>query len=283
MKTTTLPVASLEVCDRTRVRDQKPKDGTDIVLEYAEAYECGLITEPLDVFNEKGTERYIVADGEHRLLALRRAKVKQVECRLHDGDEIAALDFAIGCNQKHGVRRTERDKYHALARIMETSLRSKYRTDTELSEKLGVSIATVKRYKAQWRNSEGGDDRVQEKKKNAQATAQKHHPTKNGNSSRELLHASDSSKEIPAPTRTEPKNPSVQWVQHPEQHKPVPAPVIHVPINDSGELITDFTDALFLFQELPPAAEFRGLLNGQLNWDHVEHAHQWLTDLLGER
>jgi hypothetical protein len=287
MKTTTLPVSALEVCDRTRVRHQKPKDGTDIVQEYAEAYQCGLILEPLDVFREKGTERYIVADGEHRLLALRRAKIKQIDCRLHEGDEIAALDFAIGCNQAHGVRRTERDRYHALARIMETSLRDKYRTDTELSEKLGVSIATVKRYKAQWRNSDGGDERTQEKKGKARARAEKHTSQPKANGSREPFHASDSSREIPAPTGTEPKNEPVQLVQHPEQHKPVsifvPPEKAHVSNPSDAELITDFTDAMLLFEELPPAGEFRGLLNGQLNWDHVERAHQWLTDLLAER
>ena len=177
MKTVTLPVSALEVCDRTRVRHQKPKDGTDIILEYAEAYQCGLILEPLDVFREKGTERYIVADGEHRLLALRRAKIKEVECRLHEGDEVDALDFAIRCNRTHGVRRTKADIYHAFKRIKETPrLRDKYRTDTELSEQLGISIRTVKSYGAEWRNSDGGDARVRAQKEKAQERAATHAP-----------------------------------------------------------------------------------------------------------
>ncbi|KKK89186.1 hypothetical protein LCGC14_2735620, partial [marine sediment metagenome] len=66
---TTLPVLSLEVCDQVRVRNQKPKINSDVVQEYAEAYQLGKIDEPLDVFQEQGTERYIVADGENRLLA----------------------------------------------------------------------------------------------------------------------------------------------------------------------------------------------------------------------
>ena len=291
MKTTTLAVSSLEVCDRTRVRHQKPKDSSDIVQEYAEAYECGQILEPLDVFREHGTERYIVADGEHRLLALRRAKIKQIECRLHEGDEVAALDFAIGCNQAHGVRRTERDKYHALVRIMETALRDKYRTDTELSEKLGVSIRTIKRYKVEWRNSEGGDEQVQAKKKNAQARAEKHHPGNvtrvmsngGGTVTRVTVHASDSSTDIPETTRTEPKNPPAQTVPVARTEQRQPPPETHTHSESDAALIVDFTDAMLLFNELPPAGEFRGLLNGQLNWDHVEHAHQWLTDLLAER
>lgn len=193
MRLVTLPVAALEVCDRTRVRAQKPRANSEIVAEYAEAYECGLITEPLDVFRENGTERYIVADGEHRLLALQRAKIAKVECRLHEGDEIAALDFAIGCNQAHGLRRTERDRYHAFVRMMETSLRSKYRTDTDISDKLGVSIRTVKRYRAQWRDSEGGDTAQKEQ---ARATAEKHNPQKAGNMTRVMSRVSSDTSSV---------------------------------------------------------------------------------------
>lgn len=175
MQTTTLKVAQLEVCDRTRVRYQTPKTASDIVQEYADAYRCGLLLHPLDVFREKGTERYIVADGEHRLLALKAAKIEEVDVLLHEGDEIAALDFAIGCNQTHGLRRTKLDRYRAFTRIMETpALRSKYRTDTDLADKVGISIRTVAEYKAQWRDSESGDKRVRATKEKARSKAEKH-------------------------------------------------------------------------------------------------------------
>ena len=187
-----IPVANLETCDRVRVRHQRPRDGSELVLEYAEAYQCGLITEPLDVFREKGSERYIVADGENRLLALRRAKIKEVECRVHEGDEIDALDFATQCNQKHGLRRTKADIVHALTRILETPrLRSKYRTDTDLSEHLGISIASVKRYKALWREDEKGDDPapVRKAKTASRQTAAKHTSTPAVNGSIEPFQA----------------------------------------------------------------------------------------------
>lgn len=173
-ETVTLSVRALEVCPRTRVRKQAPIAGSDIVIEYAEAYRAGLIVEPLDVFREKGTERYIVADGEHRLLALLRAKIAQVECRLYEGDEVDALDFAMGCN-RHGLRRTREDLYFAFVRIMETPrLRKKYATDVGITDRLGISTATVTRYRAQWRDSEGGDASVRAKKEKARETAAKH-------------------------------------------------------------------------------------------------------------
>lgn len=182
MKTVEMNLADLELCDRTRVRKYKPSENSEIVDEYTEAYRCGLIVEPLDVFQEKGTERYLVADGEHRLLALRRAKISKVDVRLHDGDEVAALDFAIDCNQKHGLRRTKHDRFHAFERIMETPLKDKYRTDTELSEKIGVHKNTIFNYKVQWRNSESGDKETRRKKEKAKDSAAQN--TKNGHEAR---------------------------------------------------------------------------------------------------
>jgi hypothetical protein len=174
VKLVKLDVACLEACDRTRVRAHKPNENSDIIHEYAEAYECGLMLDPLDVFCEKGTERYIVADGEHRLLALRRAKIKEVSVRLHEGDEIDALDFALGCNHAHGLRRTKADKMHAFKRIMETpTLRDRYRTDTDLSERIGVAKRTIAGYKVEWRNSEGGNKSARKAKTAAKENAEK--------------------------------------------------------------------------------------------------------------
>lgn len=196
-----MKVAALETCDRVRVRALRPKDGSDVVLEYADAYRCGLITEPLDVFREKGTERYVVADGENRLLALRAAKIAEVPVRLHEGDEVAALDFAIGCNQTHGLRRSKADKYHAFARIMETSeLRDKYRTDTELSEKVGVSKRTIADYKVEWRNSESSSKPARRAKEKAQTTAHKH----NGVEHREVKKADPAPRAAKPATRAKP-------------------------------------------------------------------------------
>lgn len=184
-----LPVDALEICGRIRVRNQKPKDGSDLVLEYAQAYEAGQILEPLDVFREKGTERYIVIDGEHRLLALRRLKRKEIECRVREGDEVDALRFGMGCNWKHGLRRTAADTYHLFTLLKETPrLDEEFRTDQQISELIGISVPTVTRYKLKWRESEGGSTRIRAKKEKAQAKAKKHTPTKIANSSRDEFH-----------------------------------------------------------------------------------------------
>lgn len=214
MSVTTMNVADLELCDRTRVRKVKPNVNSDVVEEYADAYRCGLIVEPLDVFQEKGTERYIVADGEHRLLALQRAKIKQVDVRLRTGDEVAALDYAIGCNHAHGVRRTKADKYHAFERIMETPLKDKYRTDTDLAEKIGVSKATIARYKVDWRNSESSDRQTRRKKEAAKESAEKNTPKKLNGTKHEAVSRRDTPK--PAP-KAAPKDEESGWTKADEK------------------------------------------------------------------
>lgn len=171
MKLVKLSVNALELCDRTRSRKLKPKEGSDIVQEYAEAYQAGLILEPLDVFCEKGAERYIVADGEHRLLALRRAKIKEADCRLREGGEVDALRFALTTNQAHGLRLTKEDRYYRFCRIKETALEKEFRTDRDLADAIGVSERTIQRYNVDWRNSQSGDKRTRRKKQQAQESA----------------------------------------------------------------------------------------------------------------
>lgn len=290
MELVKLRVADLEVCDRTRVRKIKPKENSEIVIEYAEAYECGLITAPLDVFRERGTERYTVADGEHRLLALRRAGIETVECRLHEGDEIAALDFAISCNQSHGLRRTKADKYHAFCQIMETpALRAKYRTDTELSEKIGVSIPTIQRYKAEWRNSEGGDARVRARKDKARESAAKNTPktvtAREGTLSNDKVQVPERTQENPPATRIDvPQKRELTNEQRRiarevrEAHR---ASAPSKPRVDRQRVVRVRQTIGALRAELPPPEEF--VATGEVNWADIEALHDWCTAVLENR
>jgi ParB-like chromosome segregation protein Spo0J len=281
VEVTTLPVANLEISPRVRVRKIAPKDGSDVVLDYAEAYQAGQITEPLDVFQEKNTERYLVADGEHRLLALIRAKVKQVECRVHEGEEIDALRFATGCNQKHGLRRTKADIYHALSRIMETKLRDEFRTDTQLSEQLGISLASIQRYKAMWRESEGGSAPVRAKKEAAKVNGKKHRPIaqtkKKRNIASEEFQATEKKEKKSEPTRAEPP------MAKPETPPKVASkPAQESPSRPSQIVLSDFRRGLGFLCDLPPGADIASALNDS-DWKHVERVHSLLADLLSRK
>ena len=84
----------------------------DTVADYAEAMERGDNFPPVTVFTDG--EEYYLADGFHRVEALRRIGRKGVTVELRDGDYKAALLYALKANSTHGLRRTNADKRHAL-------------------------------------------------------------------------------------------------------------------------------------------------------------------------
>jgi len=82
------------------------------VADYAEALADGAKFPPVIVFYDGN--RYIAADGFHRIHAVRRTGVSQIECDIRKGSKADALKFALGCNAHHGLRRTNADKRHAV-------------------------------------------------------------------------------------------------------------------------------------------------------------------------
>ncbi len=82
------------------------------VTEYAEALADGAKFPPVIVFHDG--DRYIAADGFHRIHAAIRNGATQIECDVRKGNKSDALKFALGCNAHHGLRRTNADKRHAV-------------------------------------------------------------------------------------------------------------------------------------------------------------------------
>ena len=84
----------------------------DTVQDYADAMERGDRFPAVTVFTD-GAEYYL-ADGFHRVEALRRIGKRAVVAELQEGDFKAALLYALKANSTHGLRRTNADKRHAL-------------------------------------------------------------------------------------------------------------------------------------------------------------------------
>ncbi len=84
----------------------------DTVQDYADAMERGDRFPAVTVFSD-GAEYYL-ADGFHRVEALRRIGKRAVVAELREGDFRAALLYALKANSTHGLRRTNADKRHAL-------------------------------------------------------------------------------------------------------------------------------------------------------------------------
>ena len=107
-----LPVAEIEATAATQVRVKKPED--KLVKEYAEAMSAGSIFPPIAVFAETGSKRYLLADGFTRLESTKQIKCETITCLVRKGGVREALEFALGANDDHGQRRTNKDKRNAV-------------------------------------------------------------------------------------------------------------------------------------------------------------------------
>ena len=106
-----LPVVEIEASAATQTRYRI--DPTT-VEEYAAAYRNGQILPELTVFAEKGSKRYLLADGFHRLAAAKRVGHETVACQIQRGGVREALQHALGANDEHGLRRSNKDKRNAV-------------------------------------------------------------------------------------------------------------------------------------------------------------------------
>ena len=118
----------------------------DTVSDYAEAMERGDKFPAVTVFTD-GAEYYL-ADGFHRVEALRRIGKKTVMAELQDGDYKAALLYALKANSTHGLRRTNADKRHALEMAWNARehLFGGEPSQALLADTCGVSYKTVQRF-----------------------------------------------------------------------------------------------------------------------------------------
>jgi hypothetical protein len=133
METTLVPLAKIRTDGGTQMRAEI---NDETVSEYAERYRADGKMPPLVVFYD-GTE-YWLADGFHRLHALRAANKPQAIAEVRSGSQRDAVLFACGANSGHGLRRTNADK----RRAVETMLRDEEWcgwTDSRIARQCGVS------------------------------------------------------------------------------------------------------------------------------------------------
>lgn len=113
---------------------------TDIVEEYAERMVDGDKFPPVDVFLDAQLDEYILADGFHRVAACQKNDFKDMLAIVHDGDRLAALEFALAANRANGLRRTNADKQHAVAMAFKEF---SDRSDRKIASLVGVSHTFV--------------------------------------------------------------------------------------------------------------------------------------------
>jgi len=99
---------------------------------------------PLDVFHDGN--RYMVADGFHRVLGATKAKRASVPCNVHKGTATEARIFGMTANDKHGLRMTRDDKRSCVEWLLDNGGKM---TQKAIATAAGVATRTVKRIVAE--------------------------------------------------------------------------------------------------------------------------------------
>jgi transposase len=132
-----LELLKIDIGNGTQVRlgiDQKT------VGEYTEALMNGDKFPPVKVFHDG--LKYYLADGYHRYFAHKNAVFKEIEVEITNGTQRDALQYALGANAKHGLKRTNEDKRNAVM-IALNDIEWSMLSNREIAKLCGVSHTFV--------------------------------------------------------------------------------------------------------------------------------------------
>ncbi len=87
-----------------------------LISEYAEAMQGGAEFPPVVVFHD-GTDHWL-ADGFHRLQAVKQNGKTKLDADIRQGSQRDAILFSVGTNVSHGKRRTNDDKRRAVMKLL---------------------------------------------------------------------------------------------------------------------------------------------------------------------
>jgi len=116
-----------------------------VVSEYFDALESGEEFPPVVVFSDGLA--YYLADGFHRYLAHKRAKVDLIPAEVKSGTLRDAVLFSLSANSKHGLRRTAQDKRKSVLTALD-DLEWSELSDRQIAAMCGVShpfVASIRK------------------------------------------------------------------------------------------------------------------------------------------
>ncbi|MBH8566692.1 ParB-like nuclease domain-containing protein [Nostoc sp. CENA67] len=117
-----------------------------IVDEYAAAWRDEVIFPPIIVFYDG--ENYWLADGFHRCLSAKQARLTEIDADIRQGTRRDAVLFSVGANSNHGLRRTNEDKRRAVMTLLQDDEWKQW-SDREIARRTGVHHDTVGRLRAE--------------------------------------------------------------------------------------------------------------------------------------
>lgn len=119
------------------------RDGMDheTIEEFVENLKAGAVFPPVIVYFDG--RHYWLADGFHRAESHRQAGRRCIDAEVRSGDQRAAILHAAGCNQKHGLRRTNQTKRNQVMVLLADAEWGQW-TSTQIAKHCGVSEFLVR-------------------------------------------------------------------------------------------------------------------------------------------
>jgi len=116
----------------------------DYIDELSNEIANGTELPPVEVYVV--AREFLLADGFHRLEAYKRVGVDSVEANIIEGTEREAILHAVGANAKHGLRRKNVDKRHAVMTLLTDDEWGQW-SDCEIARRAQVSPTFISKLK----------------------------------------------------------------------------------------------------------------------------------------
>lgn len=114
------------------------------VDKYAKDMVNGETFPPVTVFVDENMNW--LADGRHRYYAAEKAGLEEIDVDLRDGHYTDALLFAVSANDKHGLKRSRKDKQRA-AKLLLSDPELAQLPNRELAKIAGVTHRTIAKFR----------------------------------------------------------------------------------------------------------------------------------------
>ena len=139
MKTKPLPIELLVTDAGTQSRLSIHDETVGVYAELIEDSGNEWPFPPVDVFHDGN--RYMVADGFHRVLGAAKTKRASIPCIVHKGTATDARIFAMTANDRHGLRMSRADKRACVEWLLDNK---KGEPQVKIAEMAGVTSRYVR-------------------------------------------------------------------------------------------------------------------------------------------
>ena len=127
------------------------------ITDYAEEMAGGTVFPPVIVYYDG--DAYWLADGFHRVEAARKIGRESIDAEIREGTDRDAILNGIGANARHGLRRTQADKRHAVESLLRDPDWSKW-SDRHVAKVANVDHKTVGKIRCEILGGEIPSDRT---------------------------------------------------------------------------------------------------------------------------